>query len=182
MTCPIAAELDQPAPPVEIDKWMAGWMETKSLTTPLYLSRFVEPIYFLIEPIGWKPDSGKTLKAVTVPKGFVTDLASIPRIFFSLLRPDGEYTYPAIIHDYLYWMQQGTRKDADQIFKLGMEALEIQPSIVSTIYQAVSRFGQSAWASNAELKSRGERRILRRFPNSPATRWAEWKTKRDVFL
>ncbi len=39
---------------------------------------------------------------IHVPAGFVTDLASVPRIFWTLLPPDGKYAKAAIIHDYLY--------------------------------------------------------------------------------
>ncbi|MDI5166053.1 DUF1353 domain-containing protein, partial [Salmonella enterica subsp. enterica serovar Montevideo] len=33
---------------------------------------------------------------IEVPVGFVTDLATVPRIFWSLLPPDGEYAKAAI--------------------------------------------------------------------------------------
>ena len=49
-----------------------------------------------------------------MPTGFVTDFASIPPIFYSVLRPDGEYAYAAVIHDYLYWTQTRPREDADE--------------------------------------------------------------------
>ena len=34
--------------------------------------------------------------------GFVTDLASTPQILWSMLPRAAAYSYPAIIHDYLY--------------------------------------------------------------------------------
>lgn len=36
-----------------------------------------------------------------VPQGFVTDLASVPRVFWSLLPPQGGYEAAAVLHDYL---------------------------------------------------------------------------------
>lgn len=39
---------------------------------------------------------------VNIPRGFVTDLASIPRIFWSIWPPFGLHTRAAVIHDYLY--------------------------------------------------------------------------------
>jgi hypothetical protein len=37
----------------------------------------------------------------TIPDGFTTDLASVPRIFWSLLPPDGRYEKAAVLHDWL---------------------------------------------------------------------------------
>lgn len=39
---------------------------------------------------------------ITVPAGFVTDYASIPRGLYWLIPPRGKYNRPAIIHDWLY--------------------------------------------------------------------------------
>ena len=62
-------------------------------------------IWYLKKPISWRPGDGQSrYPPVVVPTGFVTDLASIPRVFWSVLRPDGEYAYAAVIHDYLYWV------------------------------------------------------------------------------
>ena len=58
---------------------------------------------------------------ITVPTGFRTDGASIPRVFWSILGPHGSYFGAAIVHDFLYskasnhhWLM--TRADADKIF------------------------------------------------------------------
>src|SRR5262245_47745360 len=83
-------------------QWMAAVMvSAKASDDPLYLGRVREEMYFLLQPITWKPnpDQAPKFEPVVVPAGFVTDLASIPRIFFSALRPDGVYAYAAIVHD-----------------------------------------------------------------------------------
>ena len=166
-----------------IERWMNDWMgATKQPRGTLHVSRFKDPIYFLMMPISWKPNPGQpTVSEVSVPKGFVTDFASIPRLFWSLLRPDGDYTYPAIIHDFLYWDQKVTRADADLTFKLAMEDFGIPPITVATIYNAVRIGGESSWKDNASQKGLGERRILKRFPTDPRTTWNEWKREPDVF-
>jgi hypothetical protein len=101
-------------------------------------------------------------------------------VFWSLLPPDGNYTYPAIIHDYLYWTQQVTRDDADMIFKWSMQDFGVGPAI-EPIYRAVRWAGESAWLQNRDSKAAGERRILRVWPDDPLTRWEEWKKKPEVF-
>lgn len=39
---------------------------------------------------------------VTVPVGQITDLASIPRLLWLIIPPDGSYTPAAAVHDYIY--------------------------------------------------------------------------------
>jgi hypothetical protein len=121
------------------------------------------------------------VESVEVPKGFVSDLASIPAIFFSVLRPDAEYAYAAIVHDYLYWVQARPREVCDGIFKAAMSDFEVPAWQQQTIYQAVSTFGASAWSENAALKAKGEHRILKEFPPRATITWAEWKRRANVF-
>ena len=111
----------------------------------------------------------------------MTDFASIPQAFFSLLRPDGLYAYAAVIHDYLYWTQNGTREAADMTFKFAMQDFKVKPATANTIYGAVRAAGRSAWDENARLKAAGERRILTRFPEDPRILWTDWKKRPDVF-
>lgn len=178
----VAAHAQTASPdPTAMEHWMRTWMENKALGGRLYLSRFVEPVYFLLEPIAWKPNPGsQALPMVEVPRGFVTDFASIPRIFWSLLRPDGEYAHATVIHDYLYWSQTLPKPVADSVFKAAMEDLNVAPATVVTLYNAVKLLGDQAWQENAQLKSQGEKRILKRFPDEPTARWADWKTRPDV--
>jgi Protein of unknown function (DUF1353) len=166
-----------------IERWMNEWMgASKAPAGTLYLSRFKDPIYFLLKPITWKPNPGQdNLPEVHVPKGFVTDLTSVPRIFWTLLRPDGDYTYPAIIHDFLYWTQYLPRPSADLIFEFAMQDFGIDSTTTATIYHAVRLAGQSAWDQNAADKASGEKRVLKRYPQDPRITWAQWKMRPDVF-
>jgi hypothetical protein len=97
------------------------------------------------------------------------------------LRPDGDYTYPAIVHDYLYWEQTRSRAEADEIFKLGMEEFGIGAATIWTIYTAVQKGGAKAWEQNARAKEQGERRHLAKLPDDPRVRWADWKKVPGVF-
>lgn len=178
-----AQEPDQSAQEVSMETWMNEWMSvSKAPGGLLRISRFREPIYFLTAPISWTPNPGQErYKAVTVPKGFVTDFASIPRIFWSALRPDGEYAYAAVVHDYLYWTQVLPRDEADGIFKMAMEDFEVGTLTSGAIYTAVRAGGTVAWNGNAAKKAQGEKRILARFPQDPRTRWEDWKQRPGVF-
>jgi hypothetical protein len=161
-----------------MDDWMERWMgEAKGVSGALHLSRFADRMYFLTRPITWSPDPShqSRLATVEVPAGFVTDFASIPRMFWSILPPDGAYTYPAIVHDYLYWTQDRTRETADEILYVGMKEFRVSEATATTIYKAVRLGGGSAWNGNARLKRRGEKRVLKEYPDHPTVRWGEWK-------
>ncbi len=176
---PVAhAQVSQPT----IAAWMTEWMQSKSLFGRLQMSRFVEPTYFLTQPTTWRPaQSPSPFAEVTVPTGFVTDFASIPRVFWSLLPSDGEYAHAAVIHDYLYWNQARSREEADSIFKGAMEDLRVDARMVGILYNAVRMFGTSAWAENSRLKRAGERRVLKRFPDQVGARWQDWRKMPDAF-
>jgi hypothetical protein len=138
--------------------------------------------YYTKGVIEWEPSIGSLQAiAVKIPIGFVTDLASIPRVFWSLLPPQARYTYPAIVHDYLYWEQPCDRDTADRVLRLAMEEVEVGKVTALTIYEAVRIGGASAWSSNAEAKVNGESRFLKRFPASVHITWKEWKSDPDNF-
>ncbi|EDQ6553546.1 DUF1353 domain-containing protein [Salmonella enterica subsp. enterica] len=82
---------------------------------------------------------------ISVPAGFVTDLASVPRIFWALLPPDGKYAKAAIIHDYLYDNALRTKKEADKIFLDGMTVLGVPKWKCTLMYWAVRLFGRGMY-------------------------------------
>jgi hypothetical protein len=179
----VAVAQDSRRPPaVTMEEYMEEVRVDKSSDSPLKLQKFKEPIYLVLEPVVWTPNAGQAdFPKVQVPKGFVTDLASIPAIFWSILPKDAAYAYAAIVHDYLYWIQHYPRSTADAILKKSMEDFEISKPTVAAIHTAVVHFGASAWRRNAELRKLGERRVLKRFPIDNRTTWAQWKLRGDVF-
>jgi hypothetical protein len=165
-------------------QWFDDVMSTKSLSGPATLQKFFEPIYYLVEPFTWTPnaDNGSDYSAVVVPKGFVTDLASIPDPLFPWLRADGPYAQAAIVHDYLYWTQPAKgREYADNVFRIAMRDLEVAPATVALMYHAVRTLGNAAWVDNRRRSEQGEKRVLRRLPTTVPTRWRDWKGQPDVF-
>ncbi|MGB7601258.1 MAG: DUF1353 domain-containing protein [Candidatus Sulfotelmatobacter sp.] len=168
---------------VTAEQWMDRWMAVNRAPGGiLQISRFREPIYFLLKPIGWIPNHNQQqYEKVDVPVGFVTDFASIPRVFWSFLPTDGDYAYAAVIHDFLYWTQSRPREVADQIFRMSMQDFKISSATIEVIYQAVRLGGGSAWSENAKLKAAGEGRVLKVFPTDPTTSWKDWKQRTGVF-
>ena len=126
---------------------------------------------------------GTTSIVITVPKGFVTDFASIPRALWSFgLSPNGTYSKAAIVHDYLYWIQRCTRLQADNILDIAMKEAKVEPITRTAIYEGVRAGGRSAWRQNASEKLAGLPRLI---PESaiefgPTVFWAEYrKTLKD---
>ena len=89
---------------------------------------------------------------INVPVGTHTDFASIPRPLWAIFPKWGKYGNAAVIHDWLYWDQSRSRKEADDIFLKGMEVLEVPKWKRYTIYYAVRWFGCFAWRSNQKKK------------------------------
>ncbi|MGF6482830.1 DUF1353 domain-containing protein [Paraburkholderia sp. JPY419] len=167
------------------DDWMLEWqknsLKNKEIKNPLDVRRFKDPIYVLLGPLEWNPNTQSPLAPVKVPRGFVTDFASVPRVFWSLFRPDGDYAYAAVVHDYLYWQQDRPKSDADLIFRSVMDDLKITDRQSAILYHAVDLFGGAAWRENARLKASGEKRILSELPSSSDVTWEEWKSRPNVF-
>lgn len=166
-----------------------------SFTTPLRLEynlRGEEPVYKLLEPFEYYTElvwnieelsercyidkdwhaairgyTGYTYTPYTiiVPVGFVTNFASIPKIFHSILTPAGVHGKATVIHDNLYsdiksifigdllqctswtdmiiaqeFMEQ-SRELADNIFREAMEVLSVKPWKRNVMYTMVRLFG-----------------------------------------
>jgi putative uncharacterized protein FNV0804 len=85
---------------------------------------------------------------ITVPKGFITDLASVPRSFWIIFPPFGKYTPAAVIHDFLYSKYNTTginRTLSDKIFLHIMKELGVGFLKRNAMYRAVRLFGETSW-------------------------------------
>ena len=64
------------------------------------------------------------LTTITIPEGFYTDMASVPKALWFWIAPFGKHQEAALIHDYLYansglllgLERKLTRKESDQLF------------------------------------------------------------------
>lgn len=93
-------------------------------------------------------------KSFIVPAGFITDFASVPRIFWSRYAAwDIHYGPPAILHDFLYQGQVVPRKEADEMFLELMRLAGVSLWTRYRFYFAVRMFG--AWAY-ADRDARGK--------------------------
>lgn len=87
---------------------------------------------------------------ITVPKDYVTDLASVPRALWAIFPPFGRYTAAAVVHDYLYNEQHVdgvriTRKWSDDVFLLAMKDLNVGWWRRTAMYSGVRAGGWVPW-------------------------------------
>jgi len=99
----------------------------------------------LHEPIEYHVGDANSEEVISIPKGFKTDFASVPRPLWGLFPPNGKHTGAAIVHDYLYQNHIYSRKKSDKIFLEIMKIYEVSWIKRYTMYRAVRLFGRGSW-------------------------------------
>lgn len=91
----------------------------------------------------------------TVPIDFITDGASIPKIFWSWIGSPftGLYKRPSLIHDWLYATQNTTRLYADRIFLEGMQDRKVSFWKRQMMFYAVRFRGWIPWNKRKKILS-----------------------------
>jgi Protein of unknown function (DUF1353). len=125
--------------------------------------------WMLVEPLTYT--IGGTQLSITVPKGFVTDYASVPRALWSVFPKQGVYSEAAIVHDYLYWVQMCSKEQADNIFLIAMKEHDTGFVTRWSMYEGVSKGGQSSWDENRKKRDNGGIRTV------PEKYWPEIRTQ-----
>jgi Protein of unknown function (DUF1353) len=120
------------------------WMEASGPIT----QQLLEPLIYV---------SGRD-ERFEVPAGFVTDYASVPRIFWNIIAPDGDARFPAVLHDYLYSLRghepfNKSRSECDSIFLEAMQFVGVDLIQRNTIYYAVRLFG-GFWSMGKNAEGR----------------------------
>jgi hypothetical protein len=80
---------------------------------------------------------------ITIPEGFVTDLASIPHALPLAMAVNTEAA--AIVHDWLYTTGKLSRKTSDAVLFLALIDSGVSLERATTIYEAVRVGGVVAW-------------------------------------
>lgn len=65
----------------------------------LEIAEFDDKNWEVLQPLVVTIAEGLVL---TVPKGFISDLTSTPRVFWCFFPPTGKYQKAAVVHDWLY--------------------------------------------------------------------------------
>lgn len=97
--------------------------------------------WVVTDPLIGLRSNGTKVDSIIVPRGFITDLASIPPAFRGVFNVNGLLRAPAVIHDWLYCSQRYSRAEADAIFLEAMEARGMTKGERYTVYAVVRTFG-----------------------------------------
>lgn len=130
-----------------------------TFTTPLQLEVVGKWKFKVISPFEYhrfvypNPVEEQVIK---VPVGFVNDIASIPRLFWSILSPFDEYAKAAVLHDWLYYKGLFSKGETEYIFREAMEVLNVPKWKRFCLFWAVFLFGFFAWNKHRRNETKGE--------------------------
>jgi hypothetical protein len=103
--------------------------------------------WMLLAPLVYESDlAGIRIEA---PAGFVTDLASVPRLPFTYLLTGGIGHAAAVIHDCLYSTHTTTREMADDVFYEALRVLGVSRWQAWLMWAGVRIGGRGSWKAPA---------------------------------
>ena len=126
-----------------------------SFTTALKYEVVSGSGYKLLAPFQYHLSAPGSMLVVDVPKGFLTDLASVPWVLRWLFPPDGVWAKAAVVHDWGYACGDLSLPDGskikpskfwwDVIFLEAMSVLKVPRLTRWTFFVAVRAFGGRGW-------------------------------------
>ncbi|MCH7539423.1 MAG: DUF1353 domain-containing protein [Proteobacteria bacterium] len=150
----------------------AGWTQISHFEyeTPLHLYRTIEAVqrrggedadYIVWRDytVRFKLDNEDEYRNITVPRGMLTDLASVPRVARSVVGRVGPHLEASIVHDFLYiaWQdleERGPRDEdrefADKLMRVAMEKAGVSGWKRFLVYNAVRLFGSGVYRRKDE--------------------------------
>lgn len=110
-------------------------------------------LWVLCWPLSYEVGALGSGVVITVPRGYETDLASIPQFAWSLgFSPSGPWAKAAVVHDYLYTLggrlpdgRAYSRAAADKVLDEAMAVLGVPAWRRAVIWAAVRLGGALGW-------------------------------------
>lgn len=100
-----------------------------------------DDFWVVLDDLGWRTPT----EWIVVPRGFITDLASIPKPLRNLFDPNGKSRKPAVLHDWIYRTHEFTKAQCDQLLYDALIACG-ESKVVAWMYKAgVAIGGASAY-------------------------------------
>ncbi len=151
-----------------------GWTRISEFeyATPLHLYRGIEAVQrregedadYIVSrdyTVRFKLDNEDEHRNITVPRGMLTDLTSVPSVARSVIGRVGPHLEASIVHDFRYiaWQdleERGPRDEdrefADKLMRVAMEEAGVRGWKRFLIYNAVRSFGGGAYRREDELR------------------------------
>ncbi len=126
-------------------------IERDEFPDPLRTERRADGVKILLHPFSFR--SARLGMTITVPAGFPTDGATVPRWPIVYWFFGGRAEEPAAIHDWIYRQQNLTRAIGDVLFRDGMRVCHPPESILRQwgMWIGVRFFGWFFWWWNRKL-------------------------------
>jgi len=110
----------------------------------------INPLHYRHRP--WPPvmTGGHQPRLIVVPAGYLSDLASVPRLARRLVDAQSPTTRrPAVVHDFLYTDQthRFTKREADRIFYDALLDEGTPRPLAWLMWKAVSLGGRGNWGN-----------------------------------
>lgn len=154
------------ANPLKVDYWILGKPYTfnpeedqilkRGLLDPYTLSPNPDEWIVLDSYIFW---SVRLQSPIIIPRWFITDLASIPRVFRWLISVNERHRLASLPHDFGYWLKgasgylseelRATRKDWDKVLKDFCIQQGVSAWKTWAIYTAVRLGGKGAYEDSS---------------------------------
>lgn len=106
----------------------------------LLVERIAPRRYRLVVDLVWRVEHPGYSECCTVPAGYVTDFASVPRPLWPIWPPDDRYTEAAVLHDWLISEGVTWRPSADWIMLRAMRACGVPRRQRVPIFLAVASY------------------------------------------
>lgn len=122
--------------------------------TPLQLERVEDTsadgrgTWKLLSDLVYESDLAKI--TITVPAGFITDLASVPRIPLAFMLTAGTGHAAAVLHDCLYVYHWLTRKESDDVFHEALLVLGVPKWRAALMWAGVRVGGSGPWKDEGQ--------------------------------
>lgn len=111
----------------------------------------------LLSPINhkyWMVMQEIEINGFIVPKGFITDFASVPKVFWMFLPPWNDYGRASILHDYQYCSGCLPKKESDKMMLDTMKKDGVRAFRRVMIFISVSLFGAPAYRKAAKMRKK----------------------------
>lgn len=116
-------------------------------------------LFQLLAPLAYQSDMLRD--TITVPAGFHTDFASVPRLPIIYLTEGGKGNKAAVVHDWLYSSGNVDRKTADEVLREALIASGYSRFTANLFYAAVRVGGTSFWHAPKMPQPTQVRRMMR---------------------
>ena len=107
-----------------------------------------ENIWFLVSHLAY--NSSYLSETIDVPAGFVTDLASVPRVPIAYQLWGNRAHREAVIHDFLYQTHMTSKSIADKIFLEAMKVRGKPAHVRYPMYWGVVLGGKKSYSTGKE--------------------------------